>query len=535
VGNVAKQIISILLTFATLFVLLGCGGDGVGESASAVARVAVDWSARSRGFSGPASAQSVEITIRGGKNLTFKQDRATTLGAYTAEYVSPSPVAVGIHQIDLKFFGEQGCAGAVVGTASVAAKVSADGSLVRSDGTPLGSIQTDATIAIVEVVAGQTVFAGSSKQLSFTTKDSVGQVVAVSAGSAFFTISAGGTHLDLSASGVAQGLAPGEASVVVTVDGKVSPAVAVAVTAPEPTVRSFAANTNRLACDASRNLLYATVPPIDATHPNSFVAFNPTTGAVTNSISLASEPYELAVSDDFQYAYAALNATGEIVQINLGTFTIERTFPISPVRKDWIGQMKVRPGHPSQLAVSHNISGGSESAVTLFDSGVALPNGSNPAQALAFGDASTLYVGNFGKMKRYSVDSTGLTQTLSNDNAPGYSYAYLAHAGGRLFVNSYGVLSGTTMNILGTFPNRLKNSLVVPDQSRDYAFGLTWDIQPGRTFQVFRPSNFSKVLEVAIPDVGASTSALVQIGPTSFAFNSAGRGKIYLIENVYLP
>ncbi len=533
-GNVAKQILSILLTFATLFVLFGCGGSGGGEAVSA-ARVSIDWSARSRGFTGLASAQSVEITIRGGGNLIFKQDRAATPGGYTADYVSPTPVTVGTHQIDLKFFGEQGCAGAVVGTASVAAKVAADGTLQRPDGTPLGSIQTDATVASVEVVAGQTVVAGSSKQLSITAKDSASQVVAVSAGSAFFTISAGATRMELSASGVAQGLAPGDSSIIVTVDGKASAATAVVVTAPEPTVRSFAANANRLAYDPSRSLLYATVPAIDATHPNSLVAFNPTTGAVTNSISLPSEPYELAVSDDFQFAYAALNATGEIVQINLGTFTIERTFPISPVRKDWIGQMKVRPGHPSQLAVSHNIGGGSESAVTLFDSGVALPNGSNPAQALAFGDASTLYVGNFGKMKRYSVDSNGLTQTLSNDNAPGYSYAYLAHAGGRLFVNSYGVLSGTTMSILGTFPNRLKNSLVVPDQSRDYAFGLTWDIQPGRTFQVFRPSNFSKVLEVAIPDVGASTSALVQTGPTSFAFNSAGGAKIYVVENVYLP
>ena len=232
---------------------------------------------------------------------------------------------------------------------------------------------------------------------------------------------------------------------------------------PVLSVRTFDANTNSIAADPSRHLIYATVPVTDPTHPSSFVAYNPTTGSVVKSLALPTEPYVIALSDDYQFAYVSQNTVGKVIRVDLSTFTVGLSFPLSSTRTDSLFQMKVRPQHPTQVAISHFLNGGSESELTIYDNGVPEANIDHSIHTLAFASASVLYGGQFGAMTAYIVDDTGVTPTKTGTNSPGHSYAYLDHAGGQLFLNTYDVIDGTTLSVLGTFPGKLKNSLVVPD------------------------------------------------------------------------
>lgn len=536
----AKKAKTHVAWLGILLAVAGCGGGGSNSVVpTATPQISIDWAARSRAFSGPSSAQSVKITIRNattsGADVTFNKDRTATPDAYTGNYTSPQAVKVGPHQVDVQFFADAAAGGAQVGSASIAAAVKNNGELVRADGSPLGNVQTASSIHTVTLVAGQSVEVGATKQLTFTAENGASQVVAVSAGSAFFSVTAGGANLTASASGVAQGVALGDATVVVTVDNVASAPATVSVTAPTPTVRSFAANTISIANDTSRHLIYATVPADDATNPNAFVAYNPATGAIVNSVTLPSEPGLIALSDDFQYAYVSQNATGRIMRVDLGTFTVGQSFFLSTVRTDTVSRMQVRPQHPTQVAITHFIGGGSESELTIYDNGVAEAKVDDSIHQIAFDGPNKLYGGHFGSMTAYTVDDTGVTATQTNDNAPGASYAYLFQAGGRLYVNTYGVLDGITMNILGTFPGKLQNSQLVPDATRPYAYGLTWQPGTDRKFQVFRKTDFGEQMSMTIPDTGNTALTFIQLSATSFAFSAAGPSKIYVIENVVLP
>jgi len=528
-----------LALFGVLLAVAGCGGGGsttVPKLASP--SVTINWPARSRNFVGLASAKSVSIVLHDavthGLDQTVVKVRPAGTTTEEATYVLQQ-AAVGTHQLDLRFFADESGTGTQVGSASTSIAIRADGTVTKADGTPLGTVQTTAAITSVALVAGQTVEAGASKQLTFTAQNAGGQLVAVSAGSAFFAVTAGGANLTVSDSGVAQGVKVGEATVVVTVDQVASAPATVSVTTPTPTVRSFAANTNHIACDTSRHLIYATVPATDPTNPNNFVAYDPATGAVVKAVSLPSEPGLIALSDDFQYAYVSQNATGRIMRVDLSTFTVGQSFFLSTERTDAVGWMQVRPQHPTQVAISHFISGGAESELTIYDGGVAEAKVATSIHQVAFNGPNKLYGGHFGSMTAFSVDDTGVTATQTNANAPGASYAYLFQAGGRLYVNTYGVLDGTTMNILGTFPGKLQNSQLVPDATGPYAYGLTWQPGPDRKFQAFRKADFGEQMSLTIPDTGNTAMTFIQLSPTSFAFSTAGPSKIYVIENVVLP
>ncbi len=538
-GLKIKVLIAYLACLGLLGMLGGCGGgDSETVTATATPQVSVDWPARSRGFSGLASAQSVTITIRKalvtGADLTFSHDRTASTDAYTANYSATQPVTVGPHLVELKFYADPGATGSLVGTASVAASVLAGGGLVRADGSPLGNVQTAATIAKVSLTPDQSVNAGASQQLAFTAQNSADQLVAVSTGSAFFGVATGGTKLTVSPSGVAQGLALGVATVVVTIDQVASVPTAVTVTAPTPTTRSFDAETTNLAFDSSRGLIYATVPATSPTNPKSFVAYDPATGAIVKTLAMPVEPEVIALSDDFQFAYLSQRDEGRVVRVDLQTFSVGLSFLLAADRLDPVSAMVVRPQHPHQVAVTHFIDH-SDTELAIYDDGVPLPKKSTAIQQLAFDGPAKLYGGLFGRMTTFSVDDTGVTATFHNDNAPGHSYAFLSQAGGRLYLNTYDVLDGVTLNSLGTYPGRQRSSLVIPDQNGPYAYGLTWGIPRDRTLQVFRKSDFGQQTTFTIPDVGNSTSAFIQLSPTSFAFNVFAPNKITIIENVYLP
>jgi hypothetical protein len=194
----------------------------------------------------------------------------------------------------------------------------------------------------------------------------------------------------------------GNASVSVqnpTPGGGVSAAVTFAInpananlTATNLTVLNLAGND--LAWDPSRQKIYVSVSGDSASNANTVAVVDPIAGSVVSAQSLSSTPYGLALSDDDQLLYTAIDGGSMIQRLLLPALTPDiqwslGTDPNSNVA-NYSGGFQVQPGAAHTLAVAS--AGESTTNIVIFDDGVARPavaQGTNSIQWKA--DGSQLY------------------------------------------------------------------------------------------------------------------------------------------------
>jgi hypothetical protein len=231
----SKKLLPISFGLGALL-LAGCGGGGGGSNPSThAANLQIQWAARSRAVTGPASALSASITVADAsprrEDLTLVVDRAENPAAYTQTY-SVGQAIRGPHALTVRFYSGPNASGDVVATAT---------GTLADDGTT--NVTTTRAVDRVTVVPGQHLTAGTTETLAFNALDDEGSIVAVSPGSAFWTLVNGnGGVLELSQDGIATANTRGTAQVRVTVDGVTSETIDVQVDADpngDVTVLSF--------------------------------------------------------------------------------------------------------------------------------------------------------------------------------------------------------------------------------------------------------------------------------------------------------
>ncbi len=211
----------------------GCGGGGSSSSLSTPVTLDINWAARTRAVSAPASALSVVVSLSAPSTLPSETpvtlppvNRADDPAAYSQKYVSPIPAGrVGqARTLNVTFFAEKDGKGSIVATASRALTVPIGGDL--------GDVDTVGTIASVSVPEGQSVAVGQSAQLTFSALDGIGNALAVSPGSARFVVGEGvvAPGFTLSPDGNIVGQAISSSVVTVSVDDKTSALIPVSVT-----------------------------------------------------------------------------------------------------------------------------------------------------------------------------------------------------------------------------------------------------------------------------------------------------------------
>lgn len=221
---------SVLFLFA--LTLFGCGGNGGGGGTTTGptliqnASFQVTWPARSRVgvpkgsvlTQNLSSALSATVTLKAaasnGQDVTAKIERdATQIAAYTGTYAVGTPIKASVSSLTAQFFAQHTEAGAVVGTATAAISVS-------GSNLDLANIVLDGVIKKVAIVNPGSLTVGTNNvQLAFATTDANGNTVAVTPGSAIWSISSGGTFITLTKDGICDAVASGTAEVVATVDG----------------------------------------------------------------------------------------------------------------------------------------------------------------------------------------------------------------------------------------------------------------------------------------------------------------------------
>jgi hypothetical protein len=204
--------------FASLLILAlaGCGGGGGGSSTPQLgtAQVTINWPTRSRSVSAPQSALSATITLQpaSGSPATQEVDRSQSATAYS-QVVTIGSLAGGTYSASVSFYDQAGGTGDVVANGSIAGVGIKGGSTID-----VGSIALTGTIASVSVnsVSGG-LPVGQQAQLTFTAKDAKGNVLALTPGSANWTLVSGSASL--TKDGLATATTYGAIQVTVSVDG----------------------------------------------------------------------------------------------------------------------------------------------------------------------------------------------------------------------------------------------------------------------------------------------------------------------------
>ncbi|MGE3468421.1 MAG: YncE family protein, partial [Pyrinomonadaceae bacterium] len=173
--------------------------------------------------------------------------------------------------------------------------------------------------------------------------------------------------------------------------------------------------------------LYATRPSRIGEMGNSLTRINPYNGEIGPSVFVGSEPSLMALSDDGQAMYVALDGAYAIRRYDVATHTPGLQFSIgrgqsvnasdAPFRASDIA---VLPGDPNTLAVARSNPGMSPSGVgvAVFDNGVRRPltgpGHSDGANYLAFASPTTLYGGGHtGGLRTMTVGPVGVIDQVS--------------------------------------------------------------------------------------------------------------------------
>lgn len=214
-----KRLLFSAFLLLTMFGLAGCGGSGTDpidvDTPLSRYRLTINWAERSRNINAPGSALSAVVRLIGANvnrgDVVFTANRDANPAAHSQTYESDDRAYIGNRQIEVTFFADANGTGSVVAIANATIPILGDGTIQNT----ITNIQK--AITSVEVSAGQSLLVGEQKFLTFTARGTGGEIIAVSPGSARFSVANGADKLSVNGI-VAQGLAAGVASVAATVD-----------------------------------------------------------------------------------------------------------------------------------------------------------------------------------------------------------------------------------------------------------------------------------------------------------------------------
>jgi DNA-binding beta-propeller fold protein YncE len=123
---------------------------------------------------------------------------------------------------------------------------------------------------------------------------------------------------------------------------------------PQATVRKIALVHSALVFDARRGVYYASVPGSVAVNGNRIATIDASSGVVSYSAPVGSDPAALALAVDGSSLYVGLNGSGDVVRLGLpGLNEISRTrLPVGGLGQFYAESMSVSPKDPGVVAVS---------------------------------------------------------------------------------------------------------------------------------------------------------------------------------------
>lgn len=234
---------SVLLASVWVAALCGCGGGGGGGNPNpnvSNTQLRVMWPERTRDLMPVTltSAQSATITLTGagptGGNVTVNIERdPDRLTGYIGTYIVAQPINKNrLTNATATFYALPDQGGAVVGTATTTITL-------NGDTVEFAPITLSGKILSVEALETSVMTGSPATQLLFSAKDEQGNTVAVTPGSATWTVVEGDDYINVTPDGMAVGVMLGTAQVKVSIDGVESQPTPIHVNTPGVPVYAF--------------------------------------------------------------------------------------------------------------------------------------------------------------------------------------------------------------------------------------------------------------------------------------------------------
>jgi len=433
-------------------------------------------------------------------------------------------------------------------------------SVIESPG--LGVILTEADQLTAYIVSGQangisaqvapaaaSIGMGGTQQFTATARDRFNNPIS---GLAFSWASSNPAAATINiASGLATGVAFGTTRITASTLGIISSPVTLQVNDQ----RQIALPAKDLIYDPLRKLIYASVPGSAGTVGNTITVIDPETGSVGRSVFIGSEPGKLAISNDGQYLYVALDGAAAVRRLILASMTPDIQFNLGSdlfFGLRYAEDIEVLPGVPESVAVSRKYLSVSprHAGVGIYDNGVVRPTTTPDFSGSAVNinviefstSAARLYGYNNettgSEFRRITVDSSGvsiLDATASLIQGGGD----IKFDNGLIYANNGAIIDPEARTLIGTCTlSALYGGVAVrPDSANNLAFFLEYDFYSSSwKIETFNTSTFVSLGSLTVPGIPytATPGSLIRWGGNGLAFR-ASNNNIYLVRSPLIP
>lgn len=282
----------------------------------------------------------------------------------------------------------------------------------------------------------------------------------------------------VNAQGLVTALSPGTTIITAQLGNVTSNAVSITVN----DVRVISLATKDLVYDPVSQRIYASVPNRSSQLANTVTVIDPSTGRIGPSIFVGNDPGKLAISDNGQYLYVALNGEGRVQRVNLTTFTLGPSFALPAPGCGLfskVSDMEVLPANPLLIAILRTYDCSPPGiAVEIYENGARRPSvvPARDIQAIVLSQQSNILYGIqsgfVSHILEMSVASDGIAISRQSADQPDYFGNDAKYESGYLFTNSMRVMDTTTLSDVGLFqhPDLIHGGMIAPDLAKSKVF-----------------------------------------------------------------
>ncbi|HYW72638.1 MAG TPA: Calx-beta domain-containing protein [Pyrinomonadaceae bacterium] len=325
----------------------------------------------------------------------------------------------------------------------------------------------------------------------------------------------------------------------------VSAAIAPAPDVQSDFVRLVPLTANEVLYSPTTKMLYATVPSSVGAGGNSIKTIDPTTGAITGSVFMGSEPNRLAIASDGTTLYAGLDGSYSVRRFDAATQTAGAQIVLGsdsfngPFRAN---DLAVAPGNPNLLTVVRRPLSSSSGNIAVYDNGLQRPTtapaSNSGSDFLAFSAVATkLYdSGSFSGLTTLTINANGISVA---GNSSVLQNGRIKFDNGLLYAVNGQVIDPDTSTLKGTFNvsgGNVSPTAFVPDSTVGRAYYLVNDFSNSsvRPIRVFDLNTFVLIGTINVSGVNGDVTNMVRWGSNGLAFRTTN-GQLFIVQSSLIP
>ena len=313
-------------------------------------------------------------------------------------------------------------------------------------------------------------------------------------------------------------------------------------------VKKLSITTRDLIYDPVGQRIYASTPGNAGSTGNSLVPIEPVTGTIETAIPIGSEPGKLAISDNGQYIYVALNGVPAVRRFDTASrmpgLQFSLTGPFGQLFS--ADDIAVIPGNPNSVAVARMEFGSSprHRGVAVYDDGVMRPNTAPNDQGstvIEFSSSPAILYGYNNQTSDFSfrkmaVDASGVTVTSTTQSLmTGFGWD-MQYDNGLLYMDNGKIINPETQTQVGVVPvpTTFGGADILPDSSRNRIYVLSYEAV-GLILKEYNQTTLVQTGSMVIPGGEGGPQSFIKWGTNGLAFRTTSNHVFILSISDIVP